>query len=206
MSELGLSTAGSRQMLEMRHREWIMIWNANCDSARPKKRSELMRDLDIWERTLGARAQLGSFSASSSTPQIKDKDFDGIAWGSKHDDSFKALIANARKSRLQAKQATQQNESSSDGAPETQADNVISGTVDKPSSQAAPKADVIDQMRSPDIEQPAVAFNSSQDANGNILNGLPDTGDGRRFFTEGGLPSSSQLESSTPLPELETLS
>ncbi|KAK4158274.1 hypothetical protein C8A00DRAFT_39467 [Chaetomidium leptoderma] len=56
MSELGLSTAGPRQMLEKRHQEWITIWNANCDSARPKKRSELLQDLEIWERTIGNRA------------------------------------------------------------------------------------------------------------------------------------------------------
>ncbi|EAQ87190.1 hypothetical protein CHGG_03809 [Chaetomium globosum CBS 148.51] len=55
MGELGLSTAGSRQMLEKRHQEWITLWNANCDSAKPKKRSELMHDLEVWERTMAAQ-------------------------------------------------------------------------------------------------------------------------------------------------------
>ncbi|RYC54542.1 hypothetical protein CHU98_g11661, partial [Xylaria longipes] len=48
----GLSTTGNRGMLERRHREWVMIWNANCDSQRPRRRTELLHDLDVWERTL----------------------------------------------------------------------------------------------------------------------------------------------------------
>ncbi|KAK0645528.1 hypothetical protein B0T16DRAFT_328734 [Cercophora newfieldiana] len=101
MSELGLSTAGSRQILERRHSEWVTLWNANCDSARPKKRSELLHDLDVWEKTIGSRAPTQSRAANMGA-QIKDKDFDGAAWAAKHDTSFKDLIANARRTRLQA--------------------------------------------------------------------------------------------------------
>ena len=98
MVELGLSTSGSRHMLEKRHQEWMTIWNANCDSARPKKRSELLHDLEIWERTMGSRAPVMS-RATNMGAQIKDKDFDGSAWATKHDTSFKDLIARARSSR-----------------------------------------------------------------------------------------------------------
>ncbi|KAI0545304.1 DNA repair protein rad18 [Xylaria curta] len=99
--EQGLSTTGNRGMLERRHREWVMIWNANCDSQRPRRRAELLHDLDVWERTLGSRAPTGSRAANTGA-QIKDKDFDGAAWASKHDTSFKDLIANARRTRAQA--------------------------------------------------------------------------------------------------------
>ncbi len=98
MIELGLSTNGSRQMLEKRHQEWMTIWNANCDSAKPKKRSELLHDLEVWERTMGSRAPVMSRAANMGA-QIKDKDFDGSAWATKHDTSFKDLIARARSSR-----------------------------------------------------------------------------------------------------------
>lgn len=102
LSELGISNQGPRQLLERRHKEWITIWNANCDAAQPRKRSELLHDLDIWERTQGGKAPTTS-KAIQNALAIKDKDFDGAAWASKHDDSFKDLIATARKSRLEAK-------------------------------------------------------------------------------------------------------
>ncbi|KAK1827629.1 hypothetical protein QBC39DRAFT_333984 [Podospora conica] len=101
LSELGLSTVGARPLLERRHQEWITLWNANCDSARPKKRAELMHDLDVWERTVGGRAPATTRSSVLGA-QIKDKEFDGAAWATRHDDSFRDLIANARKTRAAA--------------------------------------------------------------------------------------------------------
>ncbi|KAI1151664.1 DNA repair protein rad18 [Nemania diffusa] len=101
LADLSLSTTGNRGMLERRHREWVMIWNANCDSQRPRQRAALVHDLDVWERTLGSRAPTGSRSAATGA-QIRDKDFDGAAWAAKHDTSFRDLIANARRTRAQA--------------------------------------------------------------------------------------------------------
>ncbi|KAI1266993.1 DNA repair protein rad18 [Xylariaceae sp. FL1019] len=101
LADLGLSTAGGRYFQERRHKEWVMMWNANCDSQRPRRRAELLHDLDVWERTFGSRAPTTSY-ASTTGAQIKDKDFDGTAWAAKHDISFRDLIANARKSRTQA--------------------------------------------------------------------------------------------------------
>jgi E3 ubiquitin-protein ligase RAD18 len=94
LSDLGLSAGGSRQLLEKRYTEWVTLWNANCDATKPKSKSELRRELDIWERTQGSKA--GS-SKQDLGAQIKEKDFDGQAWSSRHDDSFRQLIANARK-------------------------------------------------------------------------------------------------------------
>ncbi|OTB01096.1 hypothetical protein M426DRAFT_323746 [Hypoxylon sp. CI-4A] len=98
LSELGLSAAGNRQMLEKRHKEWTTIWNANCDSQYPRRKTELLQDLDTWERTMGSKAPTSSRSINMGV-QIKDKDFDGAAWASKHDSSFKDLIANARRNK-----------------------------------------------------------------------------------------------------------
>ncbi|KAH7163610.1 hypothetical protein B0J13DRAFT_39711 [Dactylonectria estremocensis] len=102
MAEIGISNQGPRALLERRHKEWITLWNANCDAARPKKRGELLQDLDIWERTQGGRAPVIGRTVQNAA-MIKHKEFDGAAWASKHDSSFKDLIASARKSKLEAK-------------------------------------------------------------------------------------------------------
>lgn len=94
LSDLGISAGGSRQLLEKRYTEWVTLWNANCDATKPKSKSELKKELGVWERTQGSMA--GS-SKQDSGAQIRDKDFDGKAYSTKHDDSFKQLIANARK-------------------------------------------------------------------------------------------------------------
>ncbi|KAI1205803.1 DNA repair protein rad18 [Annulohypoxylon truncatum] len=111
LSELGISTAGNRQMLERRHKEWMTIWNANCDSQYPRQKRELLQDLDVWERTVGARAPMSSRSNHLGA-QIRDKDFDGAAWASKHDNSFKDLIANARRNKAFAEQKAGKDETS----------------------------------------------------------------------------------------------
>jgi E3 ubiquitin-protein ligase RAD18 len=92
--DLGLSAGGTRQLLEKRYTEWVTLWNANCDATKPKSKGELRRELDIWERSQGSKA---GGSKQDSGAQIKEKDFDGQAWSSKHDYSFRQLIADARK-------------------------------------------------------------------------------------------------------------
>ncbi|UKZ82150.1 hypothetical protein TrVFT333_009934 [Trichoderma virens FT-333] len=109
MSDLGISNQGPRILLERRHKEWLTLWNANCDAAIPKKRSELLHDLEGWERTQGGRAPTTG-RAIQTAAVIKDKDFDGAAWAARHDISFKDLIASARKSRLEAKKKTEEAE------------------------------------------------------------------------------------------------
>ncbi|KPM40102.1 hypothetical protein AK830_g6487 [Neonectria ditissima] len=116
MADLGISNQGPRVLLERRHKEWITLWNANCDAARPKNRGKLLQDLDIWERTQGGRAPVTG-RAVQSAAVIKDKDFDGAAWASKHDSSFKDLIANARKSRMEAKKKAEEGKGESSTEP-----------------------------------------------------------------------------------------
>jgi E3 ubiquitin-protein ligase RAD18 len=110
LSELNISTFGSRQLLEQRYKEWVTIWNANCDSAHPKTRTELLRDLDTWERSLGGGSRTNVIYGvpQASQPQVKDKNFDGSAWAASHDSSFKDLIAKARQTKKQAEQRTQE--------------------------------------------------------------------------------------------------
>lgn len=110
LSELGIAAGGSRAVLERRHKEWVALWNANCDALRPRRKAELLQDLDAWERTQGARAPTSSRSLHLGA-QIRDKDFDGAAWAARHDTSFRDLIASARKNvSANASKAQQQEE------------------------------------------------------------------------------------------------
>ncbi|KAI0150692.1 DNA repair protein rad18 [Xylariaceae sp. FL1272] len=126
LADLGLSTAGGRYFQERRHKEWVMMWNANCDSQRPRRRAELMNDLDLWERTFGSRAPTTSHSSTMGA-QIKDKDFDGAAWAAKHDTSFRDLIANARKSRTQSNKPSDEDKGNSPG--DGDKENEVNGKI-----------------------------------------------------------------------------
>ena len=138
-------------MLEKRHQEWMTIWNANCDSAKPKKRSELLQDLETWERTMGSRAPTLSRAANVGA-QIKDKDFDGAAWAAKHDTSFKDLIARARSSKSAVAQKTDEtklNEDSKEDMSGQDDGKSMNGAVLQPGSSA----DVIDLTEPPTSSQ-----------------------------------------------------
>lgn len=91
--DLGISAAGGREIMRKRLTEYTTIWNANCDAKNPRGTAQLKRDLEAWERTLGSRAP----QPSALSAHIKDKDFDGLAWGSEYRDNFNDLIAQARR-------------------------------------------------------------------------------------------------------------
>ncbi|KAL1851286.1 E3 ubiquitin-protein ligase rad18 [Paecilomyces lecythidis] len=94
LRDMGIPDWGPKPLLQKRHTEWMNLWNSNCDSKVPKSKRELLRELDIWEKTQGGQAPA---SAAVGTNSIMRKDFDAAAWSSNHDDDFKRLIANARK-------------------------------------------------------------------------------------------------------------
>ncbi|PWY87527.1 postreplication repair E3 ubiquitin-protein ligase rad18 [Aspergillus heteromorphus CBS 117.55] len=95
LKDLGIPNTGPRPILQRRHTEWMNLWNANCDSRNPKLKRELLRELDIWERTQGGHAQ----QSGDTVDGVMRKDFDAAAWSTSHDDDFKRLIANARKKK-----------------------------------------------------------------------------------------------------------
>lgn len=149
LGDLGISNQGPRHLLEKRHKEWITIWNANCDAAKPKRRNELLHDLDVWERTQGGKAPTMG-KAVQNAIIIKDKEFDGAAWASKHDTSFKDLIANARKSRLEAKKKAEEGK---DEATESAAQPAANGIIHNDHKDTA-----MENSTNPEngIEQPQV--------------------------------------------------
>jgi E3 ubiquitin-protein ligase RAD18 len=94
--ELGIPAGGSRQQLERRHIEWVTLWNANCDSSKPRKKSVLLSELDVWEKAQGMRAQ-SLITSPDTGSRVLSKEFDGAGWAAKHDQSFQNLIAMARR-------------------------------------------------------------------------------------------------------------
>lgn len=92
--DMGIPNWGPRQLLQKRHTEWMNLWNANCDSTSPKSKRELLRELDIWERTQGGFATQSSLAPTNT---VMAKDFDATRWSMNHDNDFKRLVANARK-------------------------------------------------------------------------------------------------------------
>ena len=95
ITTLGIPSWGAKPLLIRRHTEWVNLWNANCDSSKPRTKRELLHDLDLWERTQGGNAPSAQ-GASGNGSAIMAKDFDGSAWSASHGDDFQRLIAQAR--------------------------------------------------------------------------------------------------------------
>ncbi len=94
LRDLGIPAHGNKPQMERRHREWLTLWNSNCDATRPKPKRELLRMLDEWERT-----QNSAFPSSRGPKesQVSNKEFDGRGWASAHSNDFDDLITNARR-------------------------------------------------------------------------------------------------------------
>ncbi|KAI9756048.1 MAG: hypothetical protein M4579_004018 [Chaenotheca gracillima] len=109
LSELGIRTTGPKQLLERRHTEWVNLWNANCDANRPRSKKDLLRELEVWERTQGTPTPGSHFGAGmgggpsgvggAAGSAVMRKDFDGAVWSATHDASFKDLIVKARRKK-----------------------------------------------------------------------------------------------------------
>lgn len=95
LADLGIPNTGPRALLMRRHAEWVNIVNANADSSRPKTKREMLRELDVWDRSTG-RSIATSGSDFSTAGSIMSKDFDGAAWSANHKSDFDELVAKAR--------------------------------------------------------------------------------------------------------------
>ncbi|PNS18785.1 DNA repair protein rad18 [Sphaceloma murrayae] len=93
MKDMGIQNTGSKELMVRRHKEWVSLWNSNCDSARPKSKRELLHELDMWERSQGGLAR----DSHGTLNGIMKKDFDAKAYASSHSDDFSRLIQEAKK-------------------------------------------------------------------------------------------------------------
>lgn len=95
LSDLGIPSTGPRALLMRRHAEWVNIVNANADSSKPKTKREMLRELDIWDRSTG-RSIATSGTDLSTAGSIMSRDFDGAAWSANHKSDFDDLVSKAR--------------------------------------------------------------------------------------------------------------
>ncbi|KZF23233.1 DNA repair protein rad18 [Xylona heveae TC161] len=142
-SELGIPAWGPKPLLERRHTEWVNLWNANCDSSRPKTKKELLNELDLWERTQGGYASGGAGSSLIKNSSIGGgggggggntvmrKDFDGAGWAASHSTDFQQLISEAKRKRNAPQSVPAPVPASPAAEPETDvnADRSIEGRV-----------------------------------------------------------------------------
>lgn len=91
LAEIGIPAHGSKSLMQRRHIEWMNLWNASCDSNHPKTKRELLRELDIWDRTQGR--QIANAQGPSG---VMAKDFDAAGWAKSNEDDFADLIKKAR--------------------------------------------------------------------------------------------------------------
>ncbi|OBT89028.1 DNA repair protein rad18 [Pseudogymnoascus sp. 03VT05] len=101
LKDLGISSIGNRPHLERRHREWVTLWNSNCDSSKPRSKAELLRDLETWEKTQVRQGTSRNYTLAGGGLPITSNDFDAAAWSSKHGSEFRSLIEEAERNRKQ---------------------------------------------------------------------------------------------------------
>lgn len=135
LEELGIPGWGSKQLMVKRHTEWVNLWNANCDSDRPRSKRELLQDLDTWERTQGGKA-MNAYGGPANG--IMRKDFDGVGWASKNKDEFSRLIADARRKKSNPATATDPEKEEDASKPALNGDEGSSPHFAAFSSQPAP--------------------------------------------------------------------
>ncbi|KAJ8608537.1 hypothetical protein MRB53_039591 [Persea americana] len=82
MGELGLSTSGTRAILQKRYTEYIALWNSNLDSKQPKSKRDLLRELQAWDRI-----------QSKASIKVTNEEIDAAHKNGEYKDNFKDLIA-----------------------------------------------------------------------------------------------------------------
>lgn len=94
--------------------------NANCDATCPKSKRELLKDLDVWEKSQGGKAR-------PREDEIMKKNFDGPGWVGRNRKQFDELIANARKPVRRPATSTEEGE---DGKQPSAEDDVAVAALD----------------------------------------------------------------------------
>ncbi|KAJ9604272.1 E3 ubiquitin-protein ligase rad18 [Cladophialophora chaetospira] len=122
LKELGIPNHGSKDIMRRRHTEWVNLWNANSDSTSPVTKRDLLRELKVWEDTLGRQLERPTTNSG-----FMAKDFDRERHVKKQKDNFDDLIQQARR-RAKAKAHMPHEKSASaveNTAPEVNAETLI---------------------------------------------------------------------------------
>ncbi|KAF2754517.1 DNA repair protein rad18 [Pseudovirgaria hyperparasitica] len=197
LQELGIPAWGPKQLLARRHTEWINLWNSNCDSSRPRKKSELLRELDQWERSQGGHTR------DSAIPSVMRKDFDGKSWAQDNSDQFQSLIAAARAKRNQKKEGQESKDTNGDtemletrtGPPNAANTETATNSDDSKIAHDADEAAVVSRVI-PDVQALSSIRNKVQAANDGVLvQETPEDASTRILSLNGNSDQSQQMTS-----------
>ena len=114
LTQVGLSTQGDRSLMEWRHKEFVLRYNAGCDALHPKSNIELVREVEAAERgrssdrqarVLAANATSTALSADPAAGPHGNAAADGSSRGdaeyiSAHKTDFERLVEAARSQGL----------------------------------------------------------------------------------------------------------
>ncbi|OCT45391.1 Postreplication repair E3 ubiquitin-protein ligase rad18 [Cladophialophora carrionii] len=104
LKELGIPNHGSKDLMRRRHTEWVNLWNANCDSTTPDSKPHLLRELKVWEDTLGRQLE-----RPTTNTGFMAKDFDRGSHLRAQKSNFDDLIRQAReRAKLHAAQRSEE--------------------------------------------------------------------------------------------------
>lgn len=117
LEEYRLATAGSKERLIERHRQWVTLYNANLDASERIRKSDvgLRKDLAEWERGQDDGQKKAKAKAKAMTEE-KAK-----AWEQANSNHFKDLERKARESYLKSKEAAAQRQDQDEGGNEEEA-------------------------------------------------------------------------------------
>lgn len=95
LNSLELPTTGSRFILEQRYIEYSTLWNANCDSGKPKDPRVLRRELNRWESLV-----LRDLENKKDQLNRKDNNGDHNTDDNASKDEWKELLKKAKETRI----------------------------------------------------------------------------------------------------------
>ena len=139
-------------------------WLRRAFGDRGRLAVELLRELDVWERTQGSLAPTHTRAALSGA-QIKDKNFDRVGWMAKYRDMFRELTEQARASMERAKKGAEEKKEGSapaqstveergEGLAEKTAQEIHSPQAEAPdeeaSSERLPESEVVPETPAPE--------------------------------------------------------
>ena len=131
LRESGIPNTGSKDLMRRRHTEWVNLWNANCDSTTPVTRRELLRELKIWEDTLGRQLE-----RPITNTGFMAKEFDRDRHIQNQRGNFDELIRQAReRAKVKAQSSEEKHTRSADESPVPEA---VAGLVAEPAMVAEP--------------------------------------------------------------------
>ncbi|KAJ3403065.1 E3 ubiquitin-protein ligase rad18 [Chytriomyces hyalinus] len=109
LKDEGLRSTGDKSTLKKRHKEFLLLHNANLDSARPKPQSAIHAAMETWELTHGSQSNgagsvaqglgaVNAFHGHEASVEGRERDLGHVA---RYADEFRAMIESLRdKKRL----------------------------------------------------------------------------------------------------------